>query len=629
MDNALQGLEEANVAAEQGKRYFMDALKRAKSMRKNRLHRRPVSELCVFDDFEKSDQALMFEHVLKQRKELKRQILRSYPLLNKRPRSNDPILAVSSDMLQNVVARGKIREFATDKEKVDSLIKLLNKHKEKPHTQLPMVLDSIIQLVTLFQRVPSEEFLLLRNKLYNTLFSIMSKINENEHVTGSESSAHEYADAIPLACTAISLILYLVNERNVGGESASKQFIELAIKLLKIRVADVLNFESNTYRIFKTKLRNFTGQNSHESIIHQSHIPYIKQSKHMHCDLILLRFLSIHNFENDDTECNDSSKRFQNIFKHEFRQLGGMEVILSWMQVEIQKFTAFVEHIPDNEFKIGPNLETKTELPSQSILRMTMILKLFESLSLSCDENREKMSRDQALVTNLTRLIFICSIYMSQVAENDSILSIELVLVCTENAMRVLINITNGSVVAVQNVAKVIVSANVVVGISRSGIGAIVYALQLGIGDKYTAKNLEYGTRLTEERSFSIAHFDMSVLALALLTNCLEHYVPPIITINTLQVGSDETSLIEYLTKLFSKCRNFRKAQEAIRKDEFVILEGHLGLLFACMSRRSVYRNEILNRLPNKSFETLDEAVALFAKCRENYGMHDSCIHKL
>ena len=93
MDNALQGLEEANVAAEQGKRYFMDALKRAKSMRKNRLHRRPVSELCVFDDFEKSDQALMFEHVLKQRKELKRQILRSYPLLNKRPRSNDPVVA--------------------------------------------------------------------------------------------------------------------------------------------------------------------------------------------------------------------------------------------------------------------------------------------------------------------------------------------------------------------------------------------------------------------------------------------------------------------------------------------------------------------------------------------------------
>ena len=39
----------------------MDALKRAKSMRKNRLHRRPVSELCVFDDFEKSDQALMFD----------------------------------------------------------------------------------------------------------------------------------------------------------------------------------------------------------------------------------------------------------------------------------------------------------------------------------------------------------------------------------------------------------------------------------------------------------------------------------------------------------------------------------------------------------------------------------------
>ena len=105
-----------------------------------------------------------------------------------------------------------------------------------------------------------------------------------------------------------------------------------------------------------------------------------------------------------------------------------------------------------------------------------MILKLFESLS----KNREKMARDQALVTNLTRLIFICSIYMSQVVKNDSILSTELILVCTENAMRVLINITNGSVVAVQNVAKVIVSANVVVGISRSGIGAIVYALQLG-----------------------------------------------------------------------------------------------------------------------------------------------------
>ena len=143
---------------------------------------------------------------------------------------------------------------------------------------------------------------------------------------------------MPLACTAISLILYLVNEHNVGGEAASKQFIELAIKLLKIRVDDVLNFESNTYRIFKTRLRNFTGQNSSVSIIHQSHIPYIKQSKHVHCDLILLRFLSIHNFENDDTECNDASKRFQNIFKHEFRQLGGMEVILSWMQLEIQKF---------------------------------------------------------------------------------------------------------------------------------------------------------------------------------------------------------------------------------------------------------------------------------------------------
>ena len=46
------------------------------------------------------------------------------------------------------------------------------------------------------------------------------------------------------------------------------------------------------------------------------------------------------------------------------------------------------------------------------------------------------------------------------------------------------------------------------------------------------------------------------------------------------------------------------------------------------MIRRSVYRNEILNRLPNKSFEPLDEAIALFAKCRENYGMHDSCIQK-
>ena len=62
-------------------------------------------------------------------------------------------------------------------------------------------------------------------------------------------------DAMPLACTAISLILYLVNEHNVGGEAASKQFIELAIKLLKIRIDDVLKFESDTYRIFKTKLR--------------------------------------------------------------------------------------------------------------------------------------------------------------------------------------------------------------------------------------------------------------------------------------------------------------------------------------------------------------------------------------
>ena len=69
----------------------------------------------------------------------------------------------------------------------------------------------------------------------------------------------------------------------------------------------------------------------------------------------------------------------------------------------------------DNKFKTGLNFETKNELPSQTILRMTMILKLFETLSLSCDENREKMSRDEALVTNLTRLIFICSICMSQV----------------------------------------------------------------------------------------------------------------------------------------------------------------------------------------------------------------------
>ena len=363
------------------------------------------------------------------------------------------------------------------------------------------------------------------------------------------------------------------------------------------------------------------------SLIHQSHIPYIKQSKHVHCDLILLRFLSIHNFESNATECNDASKRFQNIFKYEFRQLGGMEVILSWMQLEIQNFTAFVEHIPDHKFKIGLNFETRNELPSQTILRMTMILKLFESLSLSCDENREKMARDEALVTNLTRLIFICSIYMSQVVKNESILSTELILICTENAMRVLINITNGSVIAVQNVAKVIVSAKFA-GISRSGIGAIVYALQLGVGNKYAAEILEHRLRPTEDWSFSIAHFDMSVLALALLTNCLEQYVPPLVTTNTLHFENDEAPPIEYLIKLFSKCRYFRKHREAIRNDEFVILEGHLGLLFACMIRRSVYRNEILNRLPNKSFEPLDEAIALFAKCRENYGMHDSCIQK-
>ena len=68
MDNALMGLEEANVAAEQGKLYFMNALRRAKNMRKNRPQHMSMNELCVFDNCEKCNQARIFEHVLKQRK---------------------------------------------------------------------------------------------------------------------------------------------------------------------------------------------------------------------------------------------------------------------------------------------------------------------------------------------------------------------------------------------------------------------------------------------------------------------------------------------------------------------------------------------------------------------------------
>ena len=633
MDNALTGLEEANVAAEQGKRYFMNALRRAKNMRKNRLQHRSTNELCVFDNHVNCNQVQIFEHVLKQRKMLKRQLFRSRSSFNMRSQNNDHIVESRSNVLQNFGPQGNLGDCTSDREKIEFYIESLNQYKKVTHTQLPLLLDSIIQLVTLFRGFPSQEFLVLRSKLYNALFSIISIIKEIQDISGKETCESELIDAMPLAYNAISLVLYLVNEHTVGGEAASKQFIILAIKLLKIRTEDVSNFESNTYRIFKTRLGVFTGQISDLSIkndknsisvVQENHIPYIKHSKCLHFDLILLRFLSIHNIENNAMERNDGSRQFQNIFKDEFRKLGGMEIILSWMKLEIKKVTAFVPYLSDHKFKTGLNIETKNELPSQTILRMTMILKLFEGLSLSCHENREKMSQDEVLVATLTRTIFICSICISQVVASQTILSTELILVCIENAMRVLINITNGNLVAVQNVAKVIVSADFA-NVSRSGLGAIAYVLQLGVDGKYASKRLKDGKNSSGDGTFSIAHFDMSILALALLTNCLEHYIPSSTTINTLRITSDEIPLIEYLLNLFSKCRYFRKVQGTIN-DEFIILEGHLGLLFTCMIRKNLDRNEILNSLPNKPFETLHEAIALYAEFRENCGMLDSCI---
>ena len=134
MDNALMGLEEANVAAEQGKRYFMNALRRAKNMRKNRPQHMSMNELCVFDNYVNCNQAQIFEHVLKQRKMLKRSF-------NMRSKNNEHVVESRNDVLKNVGPQRKLGDCSSNREKIEFYIESLNQYKKVTQTQLQLVLD--------------------------------------------------------------------------------------------------------------------------------------------------------------------------------------------------------------------------------------------------------------------------------------------------------------------------------------------------------------------------------------------------------------------------------------------------------------------------------------------------------
>ena len=201
-----------------------------------------------------------------------------------------------------------------------------------------------------------------------------------------------------------------------------------------------------------------------------------------------------------------------------------------------------------------------------------MSLKLLENLSFGCNENQKYMSESNDLLNTLMKTLLIGSQLLTKHTNLQTSMKLnELIQISIENTFRVLINITNDNLLSAEALSNILITNLDEQSETKyfSGMETISYVLETAVDGKRCDNNDISGSFIdngnTERRlqlikpintSRLVSYFDMSLLALALLGNCLEHHETNRIACNTICTSTrrKNISLPQYLVNLFIKC---------------------------------------------------------------------------
>ena len=170
-----------------------------------------------------------------------------------------------------------------------------------------------------------------------------------------------------------------------------------------------------------------------------------------------------------------------------------------------------------------------------------MSLKLLENLSFGCNENQKYMSESNDLLNTLMKTLLIGSQLLTKHTNMQTSMKLnELIQISIENTFRVLINITNDNLLSAEALSNILITNLDEQSETKyfSGMETISYVLETAVDGKRCDNNdiSEVSLIMETPRDVSrlVSYFDMSLLALAFLGNCLEHHETNRIACNTI-----------------------------------------------------------------------------------------------
>ena len=502
---------------------------------------------------------------------------------------------------------------------------------------------------------------------------------------GKESNITK-TNIFKLVISSLSLAFYIIHIRRHDVLSDSTDFIRFAICVLNHYDKSISDNSDISNTHYQTQINICLGRDNggdegrkrggvHKEvkcILKEEHMPFISP-RLPYIDLLFLILLSTYKIsdknpysltDNEFTTRRFSNKRNclseRNYFQQEFCNLGGIFTLLPYVQKGLQEFEKILSTIViiwDKSNECGGRAgdknneahNTQQRMNSFSLLRMNMALKLLENLSYSSADNQKCMSETSALMQILMKtILFGCNLLSNRNYLSASKCQ-EIVEICIENASRVLINITNGNMASANTISKIQIPNFDKKSIKKSftGMEVLTYLLEVA-SSGYRLNNFNTPSKMelheivdykkensdvssaTIEGIELVSHFDIALLALALLGNCLEHHNKNCQDFRNMFVK--EVSITKYLISLFVKCQlNETKRNENLENNgltdskwdpEALSIAGHISLIIGCIVKNETsYLNVVLEQLPNKSLTPLLTALNMFAKFQSDCGV--------
>ena len=594
----------------------------------------------------------------------------------------------------------------------DEVYFYLNHFQSSQHTKdIDLRLQTIFKLIELFTNTNfpissniTDKFNSIVSRTTEAIFTQLRKEIKDGKEPIHISISSLYVDTLTIAT-------YLLNVRNDGSQIRSIDFIKFAIKILKNK--DILTkyhtSRKNENIYYRKKFdmyigkNNFVGDdqgNNHiinmeksSCILNKEHVSYANSN--LPCiDILFLTLLSVYEVKEEQhykstsnrtrefyTLNNNDNRKMKymterNKFQHAFRDLGGISVLLPYIQTGLEKFSKLTL----KSRKKSDTDEVDIKVSTQSLLRMNMSLKLLENLSFGCNENQKYMSESNDLLNTLMKTLLIGSQLLTKHTNMQTSMKLnELIQISIENTFRVLINITNDNLLSAEALSNILITNLDEQSETKyfSGMETISYVLETAVDGKRCDNNDISGSFIdngnTERRlqlikhintSRLVSYFDMSLLALALLGNCLEHHETNRIACNTICTSTrrKNISLPQYLVNLFIKCclsngrsDDFDNCDETMdckvikSKDEnqsiavdatminehvdvatpndntwsaeALVLAGHIALILGCFIKSDTCKHTITQYMPNKSLAPLHAALNAFIKFQSDAGV--------